>query len=84
MNDTSCAAGVELLMDYLEGVLPADLRAAIDEHVAGCPRCIAFIASYRETPRIIRDATASALSAGLQESLRAFLRARRSEPPEKG
>ena len=69
-------------MDYLEGVLPADLRAAIDEHVAGCPRCIAFIASYRETPRIIRDATASGLSAELQESLRAFLRARRSEPPE--
>jgi anti-sigma factor RsiW len=82
VNDTSCAAGVELLMDYLEGVLAADVRAAIDEHVAGCPRCIAFIASYRETPRIIRDATASALSAELQESLRASLRARRREPPE--
>ena len=84
MNDTSCAAGVELLMDYLEGVLPADVRAGIDEHVAGCPRCIAFIASYRETPRIIRDATASALSAELRASLRASLRARRSEPPEEG
>jgi len=84
MKDIACASGVELLMDYLEGVLPADVRAALDQHVAGCPRCIAFIASYRETPHIIRDATASALSAELQASLRTFLRAQRGGPPEEG
>ena len=77
MKDIACASGVELLMDYLEGVLPADVRAALDEHVAGCPRCVAFIASYRETPRILRDATAATLPAELGESLLAFLRARR-------
>jgi anti-sigma factor RsiW len=81
MKEIACASGVELLMDYLEGVLPADLRAAIDAHVAGCPRCVAFIASYRETPRILREATATALPADLRESLRAFLRAQRGVPP---
>ena len=78
MTGVVCASGVELLMDYLEGALPADLSAAIEAHVAGCARCSAFLASYRETPRILREATAAALPAELQESLRAFLRKRRS------
>ena len=78
MNEIACASGVDLLMDYLEGVLPADLRAAVDAHVAGCPRCVAFVAAYRETPRIIREATAVALPADLQRSLRAVLRTRSS------
>ena len=77
MNEIVCATGVELLMDYLEGVLSAEVRAALDAHVAGCPRCVAFIASYLETPRILREATATALPADLQLSLRAFLRAQR-------
>lgn len=77
MSDVSCASGVELLMDYLEGVLPAETAAALEAHVAGCPRCEAFVASYRETPRIVREATAAALPAELERSLMAFLRARR-------
>lgn len=78
MTGVVCASGVELLMDYLEGALPADLSAALEAHVAGCLRCAAFVASYRETPRILRHATAAALPAELQESLQAFLlRARR-------
>jgi anti-sigma factor RsiW len=81
MNDT-CASGVELLMDYLEGLLPADVSAAIEAHVAGCPRCVAFIASYRETPRILREATAAALPADLQASLRAALREQRGRARE--
>ena len=81
MKEIVCASGVELLMDYLEGVVSADLRAAIDAHVAGCPRCIAFVASYLETPRILREATATALPADLQASLRAFLRGHRGASP---
>ncbi len=73
-----CASGVELLMDYLEGVLSEGLRADIEAHVAGCPRCTAFVASYRETPRILREATLAALPADLGDSLLAFLRSRRA------
>jgi anti-sigma factor RsiW len=77
MKEIVCISGVELLMEYLEGTLAPDVRAAIDAHVAGCPRCVAFIASYQETPGILRDATAIEMPADLQASLLATLRARR-------
>lgn len=76
MTPIVCATGVELLMDYLEGVLSVDVRAALDEHVAGCARCTAFVASYLETPRIMREASAVSLPADVEASLKAFLRAR--------
>jgi anti-sigma factor RsiW len=82
MKDIACASGVELLIDYLEGVLPADVRAALDAHVAGCPRCVAFLSSYRATPRLLRAATATTLPADIQTSLRAFLRAQNALPGE--
>ena len=78
MKPVNCSSGVELLMEYMEGTLAPDVRAAIDAHVAGCPRCVAFMASYQETPRILRDATAVKMPADLEASLLAALRARRS------
>lgn len=68
-----CADGVDLLIDYLEGVLPPAESGAIDAHLARCPRCVAFVKSYRETPRIFRDATTPAVPAGLGARLRRFL-----------
>ncbi len=76
MKDIVCISGVELLMEYMEGMLPPDVRAAVDAHVAGCPRCVAFITSYQATPRILRDATASEMPADLQASLLAAVRSR--------
>jgi anti-sigma factor RsiW len=76
MTEIACASGVELLMDYLEGVLPSDVQAALDRHVAGCPRCAAFVESYRSTPRILREASVMTLPADIETSLQAFLRAR--------
>jgi anti-sigma factor RsiW len=61
-------------MEYLEGVLPPEVNAALEAHVAACERCAAFVASYRETPRILRSATMVELPVDIQESLHAFLR----------
>jgi anti-sigma factor RsiW len=69
--------GVELLMEYLEGELPPADREALDAHVSGCPRCVAFVESYGQTPRILRAATAAALPEELVQSLRRFLASRR-------
>jgi len=74
VNPVVCASGVDLLMEFLEGMLPAEVNAALEEHVAGCARCAAFVASYQSTPRILRDATAAALPDEVEASLKAFLR----------
>jgi anti-sigma factor RsiW len=72
----TCVDGVDMLLDYLEGMLsPAD-RELIEAHVSRCPRCVAFIESYRRTPDILRAATAAALPEDLAESLRRFLASR--------
>ena len=78
MKRTACADGVELLLDYLEGTLSAADRELIETHVSSCPRCQAFVESYRQTPRILRAATAAALPDDLADSLRRFLVSRRS------
>ena len=84
MTDVSCETGVELLMDFLEGVVPEDMRAVLESHVGGCPQCAAFVASYLATPRILREATAVAMPPEVQRSLLAFLRAQRADdPPQK-
>jgi anti-sigma factor RsiW len=74
----ACVDGVEMLMDYLEGTLGSEDREAIEAHVSGCLRCVAFVESYRQTPRILRAATAASLPEDLAESLRRFLAARRA------
>ena len=77
MNAPVCRGGVDQLMEYLENTLPPDARAAITTHVGGCPKCMAFLASYIETPRIVREATSRPAPASLQETLLAALRANR-------
>jgi anti-sigma factor RsiW len=79
MTTIVCASGVPLLMEYLDGVLPADVAAALEAHVADCPRCTAFFASYVATPRILREATAIDLPPALRQSLRTKLRERQQE-----
>jgi len=74
MSETACVSGLELLVDYLEGLLPAPTVAAIEGHVAGCQKCQAFIASYQATPRIMREATDASLPVTVQTSLVEWLR----------
>jgi hypothetical protein len=76
MNAIACVSGVELLMDFLEGVLAPDVHEALVKHVAGCPRCAAFVSSYLDTPRILREATTVVFPADVDASLKTFLRAR--------
>jgi anti-sigma factor RsiW len=72
-----CSSGVQLLADYFDGLLPDDVRVPLEAHVASCPRCSAFVDSYRATPRILREATQVTLPPDLEESLRDFLRRQR-------
>jgi anti-sigma factor RsiW len=48
-----CKQFVEDVTDYLEGTLPEDVVARIDEHLADCPHCREYL---REMRRTIADA----------------------------
>ena len=81
MTPVACISGVDLLMEYLEGTVPPEVRAALEAHVAGCERCVAFIASYQATPRLLQDATDVELPSGIRDNLQAFVR-RLARPAE--
>ena len=77
-----CVDGVSFLIDYMEDTLVADTRRAIDTHLARCPRCVAFVKSYAETPRIFREATRAVLPPALGERMRRFLQDKLRDPSE--
>jgi len=47
--DMNCRSLVELVTDYLEGALPEAERAAVEEHLAGCENCSAYLEQMRVT-----------------------------------
>jgi anti-sigma factor RsiW len=44
-----CRDVVELIAAYLEGELPADSRAAVEAHLAGCDGCTMVLDEFRQT-----------------------------------
>lgn len=43
----ACQDFVELVTAYVDGVLPADVRSQVDEHLAGCDGCQNVLAQWR-------------------------------------
>ena len=72
---------VEFLADYLDGELPDRTRSDFERHLARCPQCMEYLASYRETVRLGRLAydLDGPLPKGVPEELvEAILSSRRS------
>lgn len=46
-EDIACQDFVGLVTDYLDGALPVDMRAQVDEHLAGCDGCQNVLAQWR-------------------------------------
>ncbi len=72
----SCQEVVELVTDYLEGALEPDEHARIEQHLAGCTKCGAYLDQIRTTIRLVGRVEAASLSAetqrGLVEAFRSF------------
>lgn len=77
MNAKSCRETVDLLLDYLENRLPPVDHEALDAHFSGCPPCLEFVKSYKETPRVLREATSAAIPDDVARRLEQFLRSRK-------
>jgi anti-sigma factor RsiW len=48
----TCRQVVQLLTEYLDGALPAADRVRVEEHLAGCDGCTAFLAQLRTAGRV--------------------------------
>jgi len=55
----TCRELADFLMEYLDGELPADVRAAFDRHLSLCPNCVAYLAAYKTTIAMGRRAFAA-------------------------
>ena len=47
-RDLVCREVVELLNGYLDQALPADVRAAVEAHLAGCDGCTLVLDEFRQ------------------------------------
>jgi hypothetical protein len=47
--DLACRELVDLVTDYLDGVLPPDWRAGFDDHLADCAGCSEYVQQIRRT-----------------------------------
>jgi anti-sigma factor RsiW len=54
----TCREVAAFLLDYVEGALPDGQHSEFERHLAHCPPCVEYLASYRRTVELTRDATA--------------------------
>ena len=71
---TTCRETIDLLVDYLDGELPAELRAHLEEHLGGCQPCEDFLATYRATVGVCQKVLKTKMPEELAGKLNNFLR----------
>jgi anti-sigma factor RsiW len=58
------------LSDYLDELLSSGLVKEIEQHLAGCPSCLAYLNTYRRT----RDLIGETMRVPMPEEMRVILR----------
>ena len=77
--EIDCQDLVELVTDYLEGVLPADDRRRFEEHLEICEGCDAYVAQMRDTVRLTGRLTQEQVPDELRAQLLTAFRGWRDE-----
>jgi anti-sigma factor RsiW len=79
-SELTCREVADFLMAYEDGELSAEERREFDAHLAECPDCVAYLASYRATValgrRAFADDDAAAAGEAPEELVEAVLAAR--------
>ena len=68
-----CSDLTQLLLDFVEGHLPPETHAALQQHLTGCGECVAIVRTYESTRSLLRSLTDADLPPELRTRLRAFL-----------
>jgi anti-sigma factor RsiW len=73
-RDLTCKELVELVTDYLEGALSAEMRSRFETHLAGCPFCRVYLDKMRQTIRAVGHLPDESLSREALDTLLAHFR----------
>jgi len=76
--DMNCKSLVELVTDYLEDALPEAERASLEQHLAGCDGCTAYLVQIRMTITLTGMLTEETMPPDGREELLGVFRAWRS------
>jgi anti-sigma factor RsiW len=68
-RDLVCRQAVELVTDYLEGVLPRSRRRRFEAHLAGCPDCPEYLAQIRAVITLAGSITPDDLTPHMRSDL---------------
>lgn len=77
--DMNCKGLVELVTDYLEGTLSVTERASLEQHLAACDSCSAYLEQMRVTIVLTGMLTEDAIPADGREELLGVFRAWREQ-----
>ena len=64
-----CRQAVELVTDYLEGVLPPRDRQRLKAHLDACPHCTEYFEQFRETIRVLGRIEPESLAPEVRDEL---------------
>ena len=68
-DELSCQELVELITDYLEGMLRAEMRQRFENHIAHCSGCQTYLEQMRATIRVTGTLKRESLSAEAEVAL---------------
>ncbi|HZC69317.1 MAG TPA: zf-HC2 domain-containing protein [Jatrophihabitans sp.] len=70
----TCSDVVELVTDYVEGTLPADVAGRVAAHLAECDGCATYLEQMMQTAAALRRVELAGLSDAACAELRAAFR----------
>jgi anti-sigma factor RsiW len=68
-HELICQEIVEIVTDYLEGTMDAELRASFEAHLAGCPHCTHYLEQMEAMLRVAGTIEADRLSPAFRAGL---------------
>ena len=69
----TCRDAIDVLADFVDGVMPAALAAELQRHLAGCQPCRAYLATSRKTRALGAIAGRVDMPVEMRARLRRFL-----------
>ena len=68
-DELSCQELVELITDYLEGMLPTEMRERFERHIGICSGCQTYLEQMRATIRATGTLTPESVSPEAERTL---------------